>query len=625
MGRSIVLGMQGGASDSSDYLPNYNTTTWSTGKHFAGYGSAVGGLNGAPFSLNNRTLFEQFFKPWRSLAAVGIRGVMPSHNAVLDVPMHLNKWAINDVLRNEFGFGSGMTVSDCNDIGSSINFGVASNMSQIVGWAMKAGLDADLQCGYSEQTASYLQWIPSAINDGFATLADLQVLAGHYLTQKFAAGLFDAPYTDPAWVDRLNTPASRTLAYEAATQGIVLLQNENKILPLSFGDKIQKVALIGPMMTCGSGRNGTANCFAREAMLGSYTLDSGYIEVDTIPEALSQRFPSLTLSTTEGASPDNYNTSGIAQAVINAQNADVAIVAVGDSLTSCGEWLDRDSLDLPGAQLQLLEALAATNTPIVLVLINGRAASFGPGNVLLTKMAAVVEAYRPGEMGAAAIVDIVSGAVNPSGKLASQWAQHVGQLGGGAQPWLARKVAKWLANGRSVPDPTDGRMYDPYISTNFSSLPLFRFGHGLSYTTFTYSSLTITGAQPVNSLPGGGVFSGRGGQGYKDAINTVFFTAHVNICNTGTVDGVEVVQVYSQDPRGMFSTPIVSYWKRLIGYGRISLSAGSCGTLDVNVVADDIALYDDMMTLRIVPGTYLITAGGRSDQDFLAQNVTVVA
>ena len=121
------------------------------------------------------------------------------------------------------------------------------------------------------------------------------------------------------------------------------------------------------------------------------------------------------------------------------------------------------------------------------------------------------------------------------------------------------------------------------------------------------------------------MFSGRGGQGYKDAINTVFFTAHVNICNTGTVDGVEVVQVYSQDPRGMFSTPIVSYWKRLIGYGRIALSAGSCGTLDVNVVADDIALYDDIMTLRIVPGTYIITAGGRSDQDFLAQNVTVVA
>jgi beta-glucosidase len=623
MGRSIVIGMQGGVSSQDDYLPDFNTTCWSTGKHFAGYGSAVGGLNGAPFTLNNRSLFEQFFKPWRSLAAVGIRGVMPSHNSVLDVPMHLNKWAINDVLRNEFGFGNGMTVSDCNDIGSSLQFGVATNMSQIVGWAMKAGLDADLQCGYTEQTASYLQWIPNAINDGFATIEDLQKLAGHYLTQKFAAGLFDAPYTDPSWVDRLNTPASRALAYEAATQGIVLLQNENKTLPLSFGNKINKVALIGPMMTCG-GRNGTTNCFAREAMLGSYTLDSGAIEVDTIPIALSKRFSSLTVTVTDGASPDNYDTSGIAQAVTNAQNADVAIVAVGDSLTSCGEWLDRDSLDLPGAQLQLLEALVATNTPIVLVLINGRAASFGPGNVLLTKIAAVVEAYRPGEMGANAIVDILSGLVNPSGKLASQWAQHVGQLGSGAQPWLARRVAKWLANGRSVPDATDGRMYDPYISTEYSSLPLFRFGHGLSYTTFSYSSLTISGVQPVHSLPGGGVFSGRGGQGYKDAINTIAFTAHVTLCNTGSIDGTEVVQLYSQDPRGMFPTPVVQYWKRLIGYGRIILLAGSCGTLDINVVADDIALYDDVMTLRVVPGTYIITAGGRSDQDFQAQNVTLV-
>ena len=623
-GRSIVIGMQGGVSEQDDYLPNFNTTCWSTGKHFAGYGSANGGLNGSPFSLNNRTLFETFFKPWRSLAAVGVRGVMPSHNSVLDVPMHLNKWAINDVLRNEFGFGNGMTVSDCNDIGSSLQFGVATNMSQIVGYAMKAGLDADLQCGYTEETVSYLQWIPDAINSGFATLQDLQILAGRYLTQKFAAGLFDQPYTDPTWISRLNTPESRTLAYEAATQGIVLLQNNNNTLPLAFGTKIQKVALIGPMMTCG-GRNGVANCFAREAMLGSYTLDAGYVDVDLIPQALSKRFSTqITITITEGASPDDYNTSGIAQAVLNAQAADVAIVAVGDSLSSCGEWLDRDSLDLPGAQLQLLEALIATNTPIVLVLINGRAVSFGPENLVLTKMAAVVEAYRPGEEGGNAIVDILSGAVNPSGKLASQWAQHVGQLGSGAQPWLAKRVAKWIANDRSIPDPTDGRMYDPYISTQFSSLPLFRFGHGLSYTVFNYTSLTLTGMVPIHTLPGSGTFSGRGGQGYKDAINTVIMIAHVTVCNTGLVDGTEVVQVYSQDPRGAFPTPVVIYWKRLIGYGRIALTAGTCNTLDINIIADDLALYDDVMTLRIVPGMYIITAGGRSDQDFQRQNVTLV-
>ena len=455
---------------------------------------------------------------------------MPSHNAVLDVPMHLNKWAINGVLRSEFGFGNGMTVSDCNDIGASFAFGVASNLTQVTARAMRAGLDADLQCGFSNATASYLKWIPDALAAGLATVDDLKTLAGHYLTQKFAAGLFDQPLTDESWISRLDAPAHRQLAYEAAAQSIVLLANAKGALPLAFGGAVKRVAMIGPMMTEQSG--------GRDNMLGSYTLDNGVIEVDLLPTALNKTFPSLSISVTVGASPDDLSEDGIAAAVAAAQNADVAIVAVGGSLHSCGEWLDRDSLDLPGAQLALLQALVAnaSSTPIVLVLINGRAASFGPANALLAQMAAVVEAWRPGEMGAQALVDILSGKVNPSGKLASQWAQNVGQMGSGAQPWLQRRVAKWVANTRSAPD-ADGRVYDPYIATQFSSLPLFRFGHGLSYTTWSYKSITVDGVGPISGLPGGGTFSGRGGAGYRDALATTVFTAHVTLCNSGTVDG----------------------------------------------------------------------------------------
>ena len=411
MGRAIVLGMQGGASESEDYLPGgFNSSAWATAKHFAGYGSAAGGLNGGPFQLNNRTLFEHFLRPWRALAAVGVRGVMPSHNAVLDVPMHLNKWAINGVLRNEFGFGSGMTVSDCNDIGASFFFGVASNLTQVTARAIKAGLDADLQCGPDPRIASYIQWIPDALAAGLVTLDDLRALASRYLTQKFAAGLFDAPLE--AWLSRLDAPAHRQLAYEAAAQSIVLLQNANGTLPLALdgAGAIKRVALIGPMMTAASG--------GRDNMLGSYTLDNGVIEVDLLPTAFNKTFPALAYSVAVGASPDSLSESGIAAAVAAAQGADVAIVAVGDSLQTCGEWLDRDDLSLPGAQLALLQALVASApaTPIVLVLINGRAASFGPANALLAQMAAVVEAWRPGEMGALALVDIISGRVNPSGK-----------------------------------------------------------------------------------------------------------------------------------------------------------------------------------------------------------------
>lgn len=623
MGRAVVLGMQGGPSASDDYLPGgFNASAWATAKHFAGYGSAAGGLNGAPFALNNRSLFEHFFRPWRGLAAVGVRGVMPSHNAVLDVPMHLNRWAIQGVLRGEFGFGSGMTVSDCNDIGASFFFGVAANLTQVTARAIRAGLDADLQCAPDARVASYSAWIPDALQAGLAALDDVRALAGRYLTQKFAAGLFDAPFTDEAWLSRLDAPAHRQLAYEAAAQSIVLLQNTDNFLPLAFGGAgAKKVALIGPMMTAASG--------GREAMLGSYTLDNGVIEVDLLPAAFNKTFgAAVELAVAVGATPDSVSESNIAAAVAAAQAADVAIVTLGDSLASCGEWLDRDSLDLPGAQLALLQSLVAnaSSTPVVLVLVNGRAASFGPANAVLGKLSAVVEAWRPGEMGAQAIVDVLSGRVNPSGKLASQWAQNVGQLGSGAQPWLARRVAKWIANSRSAPD-ADGREYDPYVATAFSSLPLYRFGHGLSYTTFNYESFTVDGVAPVSSLPGGGTFSGRGGQGYRDAIAAVVLTAHVTVCNTGARDGAEVVQLYARlAPADLFpdGPPIVPHWKRLVGYGRLALAAGACATLDVPVLADDFALYDDAMALRVVPAEYVLSAGGRSDLDALVVNVTIV-
>ena len=632
MGRRIVTGIQGGASAQDDYLPGgFNTSAWATAKHYAGYGSAIGGLNGAPFVHNSRTLFEHFLRPWRAATAVGVRGVMASHNAVLDVPMHLNAHMIQDVLRTDFGFGSGMIVSDCNDIAAAIYYGASVNETHTAALAVKAGVDADLQCGNSNTSwAYYGETLPAAIKEGMITSADLQALASHYLTQKFASGLFDAPLTDESWVTRLDAPSHRQLAYEAAAQSLVLLTNNElpatgvAALPLDFGGRVKNVALIGSFMTC-DGRTG-ANCFGRASMLGSYTLDSNTIRVDLIPQALNSTFPKqLRLSVVRGASPDSTDVSGIAAAVAAARDADVAIVAVGDSLATCGEWADRDSLDLPGGQLALLEALVAnaSSTPVVVVLIHGRAASFGPGNALLGKLAAVVESWRPGEMGAQAIVDVLSGRVNPSGKLASQWAQHVGQLGSGAQPWLARRVAKWVANARGTPDATDGRVYDPYVGSTYSSLPLFRFGHGLSYTSFTYTLLTIDGVGPISTLPGGGTFSGRGKAGYIDAISVTVFTAHVTVCNSGLRDGTEIVQVYSQDPRGAFPTPIVPYWKRLVAYARIPVAAGACETQGIPILGDDLALYDDVMSLRIVPGVYGITVGGRSDRDQLRVNVTL--
>jgi len=263
--------------------------------------------------------------------------------------------------------------------------------------------------------------------------------------------------------------------------------------------------------------------------------------------------------------------------------------------------------------------------------VNGRAASFGPSNALLTKLPTMLEAWRPGEEGADALVDILTGAANPSGKLTSQWAQNVGQMGSGAQPWLARRVGKWLANGRSQPDP-DGREYDPYIATAYPSTPLFRFGHGLSYTTFQYQALNVS---VVNATWVGAPITGRAA--YAAAFTSPVLIASVEVCNTGQRDGTEVVQVYSIDPAGVVSTGtlLAPYWKRLVGYGRIFLHAGDCGVANIPVTADDLALYDGgdggsgvgggSGVLRVWAGDYRISAGGRSDLDTLHVNVTLTS
>jgi len=545
---------------------------------------------------------------------------MPSHNMVLDSPMHASRWALKGVLRGEFGMGSGALVSDCNDIGALAYFGIAANAnanhSRVVGYALRAGVDLDLQCGPQRGWSYNVSAIAAALAAGYATQADIDERVSDVLTQKFAAGLFDAPLSDPAWAARLNSTAHRALAYEAASQGLVLLKNDGGLLPLAATPG-RRVALIGPHVVCDP--SGGARCLARDSMLGSYTLDDGSVSVPLLPEAFAAAAPGVSVTVSPGCAIDgDPRLDLIPAAAAAAAAADVAVLALGDTLQSCGEWADRDSLDPPGGQLALLAAVVATRRPVVVVLIGGRAASFGPANALLANITALLVAYRPGQAGAAAIVDTLLGVVNPSGKLASQWAQHVGQLGSGAQPWLAKRVGKWLANGRSSPDPTDGREYDNYIATAYPSTPLFRFGAGLSYTTFEYRALALSPAPAIAALPGGGVFSGRGRAGYADAVNTPVVTATVTVCNTGGRAGAEVIQVYSQDPPASdFDTPLVPYWKRLVGFGRVLLDAGACSDVAVPLLCDDLALYDPGMTLRIIAGNYTITAGGRSDEDTL--------
>jgi beta-glucosidase len=240
------------------------------------------------------------------------------------------------------------------------------------------------------------------------------------------------------------------------------------------------------------------------------------------------------------------NASAIAAAKVTAQAADVAIFVLGDGHGECGEWGDRDSLDLAGGQLLMLQQLAGVAPHTIVVLLHGRPQTFGVNNVALEQVDALFAAWRPGEEGAAAIVDLITGAANPSGKLVQSWPRSVGQVLGGSSPFLQRVRGKWVANSRTCT--ADGRCYDGYV--NADSTPLFFFGSGLSYTTFEYGALAVTPLMPTASAEQLRITDWQ-----MAATDLPIVNVTVMVHNTGTTAGTEVVQVYVKDPSGLPFVP----------------------------------------------------------------------
>lgn len=519
MGKASVLALQGGPGNSSGYLPLQSVN--SLGKHFAAYGAAQGGLNGGAADVSNRTLHEVYLRPWMALGSAGVRCAMASHNTVADVPAHANG-PLLDELRNSFGFGTGVVLSDCDDIGAIQDFRMASDGTHAAALALAAGVDWDLQCGTDPEKWSYNK-LPEALAAGLVSEADLDRSAARVLTQKFATQLFDGRATVPTdRVGILDSPQHRAIAYQAAAQGIVMLQNTHSALPMPDLAK-RKVALFGPIAKDES------------SMIGSYSLAGA--EVITVDKALDKA--GVQYQYMEGCHGSGPPGSGcnLATAISLAEASDMSLLVLGDGQGQCGEWGDRDSLDLAGGQLQLLEAVANVSKTTIVVLIHGRPQTFGLGNSILSQVDALFAGWRPGEEGGTAIVDLLMGHQVPSGKLVQSWPRTVGHVHSGSSPWLQRVQGKWVANSKGC-ETEDGRCYDPYVFDGFDSTPLFQFGFGMSYTTFRYTKISITkpslgpGRVPLQSL------------------DEVVFTVTVDLKNSGTqYSGQEVVQVCTGPPK----------------------------------------------------------------------------
>ncbi|WP_404813142.1 beta-xylosidase/alpha-l-arabinosidase [Cellulomonas avistercoris] len=520
-------------------------------KHFVGYSASAAGRNHAPVHAGPRELAEIYLPPFEmAVRDGGVRSVMNSYADVDGVPVAADPHYLTDVLRTEWGF-DGVVVADYFAVAFlQVMHGVAADRGEAAALALAAGLDIELPTG-----DAFLEPLAARIRAGLAdeALVDRAVLRA--LAQKEELGLLEPEAFEdepPTEID-LDSPRHRDLALRLARESVVLLSNDG-VLPLA---QPRRVAVVGP------------NAARPEALMGCYSFANHVLahhpdlplgfEISSVHEALAAALPDVTF--VEGCAVEGDDTSGFDAAVAAATDADVAVVVVGDQAGlfgrgTVGEGNDVQSLELPGVQRRLVEALVATGTPVVMVMLTGRPYAIGwalDGEG--PRPAAVLQAFFPGERGGDAIAELLTGAANPSGRLPVSLPRAAG-----AQPF--RYLHPVLGG------PSDVTSTDP--------TPVRPFGFGLAYTTFAYDDLQV---DPTVDSAG-------------------VFTAAVTVTNTGDVAGADVVQLYGRDVVASVVRPVA----QLLGYARVELAPGQSRRVTFRVPTTRLALADRRLVRVVEPG-----------------------
>jgi beta-glucosidase len=518
------------------------------------------GLERGAIELSERYIRENVLPPWIAAFRAGALGVMAGYPEVEDIPAHASEKWMNKILREELGF-KGIVVSEGGGFGSLIYEDIAPNQKEAGALALKAGVDMNIT--YEE---AYMKPLMENVKEGRVPMALIDRAVRRVLEQKFRLGLFEHPYVD---VDRavqvMHSEENRQLALRAAREGMVLLKNEHDVLPL--GNSLKTIAVIGPNADDGPNQ------------LGDYSPKVVPQHVTTVLESIKAKVaPGTRVVYARGCEVFGSDKSGFQAAVDAAKNASAAVVVVGENTRysdnggSDGEGRDVSSLDLTGLQEELIQAVVATGTPTVVVLINGRPLSI---RWEAEHVPAIVEAWNPGERGGEAVADVLFGDYNPSGRLAITIPRSVGQL----PAYYNYKPSKayWINRGWTH--------MGGYVE--MAGSPLYPFGHGLSYTEFQMSNLR-TDPREIN--PGG--------------------TARVSVDveNTGKRPGVETVQLYLHERYAPVSTPV----KQLRGFERVALNPGEKKTVTFTIGREDLQLLDPNMHWTVVPGTFDIMVGKSS-------------
>ncbi|KGD85235.1 beta-glucosidase [Pantoea sp. PNA 14-12] len=568
MGRTMVKAMQGKSP-----ADRYNIMT--SVKHFALYGAVEGGRDYNTVDMSPQRMFQDYLPPYKASLDAGSGGVMVALNSINGVPATADSWLLKDLLRRDWKF-KGITISDHGAIKELIKHGVASDPQDAVRIALKSGVDMSMSDEY------YSKYLPDLVKRGIVSRAEIDDAARHVLNVKYDMGLFNDPYSHlgPKESDPQDTNAESRLhrpeARDVARKSMVLLKNRLNTLPLK---KSGTIALIGPLAdsqrdimgswsAAGVAKQsvsllqGMQNATQGKATL-LYAKGSNVSDNKGIQDFLNMYEPAIVVDPRSAQAM-------IDEAVEKAKQADVVVAAVGEAQGMAHEASSRSDLMIPPAQQKLLAALKATGKPLVIVLMNGRPLAL----VNEDRMAdAMLETWFSGTEGGNAIADVLFGDYNPSGKLPMSFPRSVGQI-----PIYYNHLPTGRPYNFAKPNKYTSHYYDA------ENGPLYPFGYGLSYTTFTVSPVTLS----AETMPHNGSVE-----------------ASVTVTNSGKVDGATVVQLYLNDPVASMSRPV----KELHGFKRIMLKAGESQKVTFRIDVDALKFWNQQMKHVAEPGKFNVMIG----------------
>jgi len=565
MARAYIRGYQG------DDLSNPSSVAASV-KHFAAYGAAEAGREYNTTDMSLSRLQQFYLPPYKAAAAAGAATFMSAFNALNGVPSTASAFLLQDVLRDSWRF-NGFVVSDYTAVMELRNHGIARDAATAASKALFAGVDVDMMSHY------YDAELPALVKSGRVPLAVIDESVRRVLRVKFALGLFEHPYAEGAEVTAA-VAEHRPLVRKAAEESLVLLRNQpidgKPLLPLA--KTAAHIALIGPLSDAGS------------EMIGAWGGPEKNPDTVTVKDALEARARETggSVDYERGTAIAGDSESGFAAAVEAARKADVVVLALGESSEMSGEAGSRSNLDLPGNQEKLLEAVAATGRPIVLLVFSGRPLVLGWA---AQHIPAIVEAWFPGTEAGSAIADVLYGDVVPSGKLPMSFPRNVGQ-----EPLYYNQFPTGRPTWITEVTPPQGP--DPRFVSKYIDVPndaLFPFGFGLSYTQFAYSNVALS----ATSLP---LRDAQRNDGRR------LITATATVKNTGDRAATEIVQCYIRNLGASLEQPVRS----LEGFTRVSLAPGESKQVSFDLGFAELSFYNNAGTAVIEPTHYTVWIGGSS-------------